>query len=139
MSFFDSLVERRILEAQAAGQFSNLPGEGAPLELDDDRLVPEELRVAYRILKNAGFVPAEVEALRELHDLETLVARQEDASEKRRLIAKMRLLMLKTPLGRRGRTMHLDDAYYPKIAEKLARGSAARASDADREGAMASS
>ena len=29
-------------------------GDGAPLDLDDDRLVPEDLRMAYRILKNAG-------------------------------------------------------------------------------------
>ena len=41
-----------------AGAFDDLPGAGKPLDLDDDRLVPEDVRIAYRILRNAGFVPA---------------------------------------------------------------------------------
>lgn len=44
-------------------------GAGKPLVLDDDRLVPEALRVAYRVLKNAGYVPPEVEQLKELREL----------------------------------------------------------------------
>jgi hypothetical protein len=50
----------QLAEAVARGDFEALPGAGRPLELDDDALVPEELRVAYRILKNAGYVPEEV-------------------------------------------------------------------------------
>ncbi|MCL4185158.1 MAG: DUF1992 domain-containing protein, partial [Burkholderiaceae bacterium] len=73
---FDDLIERRIDEARRAGAFDDLPGAGRPLELDDDRLVPEELRVAWRILKNAGFLPPEVEALR---DLDALLGRALDA------------------------------------------------------------
>jgi len=56
------LAERRIEEAIARGKFDDLPGAGRPLELDDiDPLLPEELRLAYRILKNAGFAPAEAD------------------------------------------------------------------------------
>ena len=56
------LAERRIEEAIARGEFDELPGAGRPLELDDvDPLLPEELRLAYRILKNAGFSPAEID------------------------------------------------------------------------------
>lgn len=47
------IAERRIAEAIAKGELDNLPGQGRPLELGDDALVPEELRLAYRILKNA--------------------------------------------------------------------------------------
>jgi hypothetical protein len=72
---FDDLIERRIDEARRRGAFDDLPGSGRPLELDDDRLVPEELRVAWRILKNAGFVPPEVEALR---DIDALLGRALD-------------------------------------------------------------
>jgi hypothetical protein len=72
---FDDLIERRIDEARRRGAFDDLPGCGRPLELDDDRLVPEELRVAWRILKNAGFVPPEVEALR---DIDALLGRALD-------------------------------------------------------------
>ena len=59
------LAERKIAEAIASGELDNLPGEGQPLDLDDDALIPEELRLAYRILKNAGYVPPEV-AVRKL-------------------------------------------------------------------------
>jgi Domain of unknown function (DUF1992) len=60
---FDLIAERRIAEAIARGELEGLPGEGRPLELDDDALVPEELRAAHRILKNAGIAPPEVKKL----------------------------------------------------------------------------
>jgi len=66
----DFLAERRIAEAVSRGELDDLPGAGRPLDLDDGAFVPEELRVAYRILKNAGFVPPEVETLNEIAQLE---------------------------------------------------------------------
>jgi hypothetical protein len=56
------LAERKIAEAIANGELDELPGAGKPLTLDDDALVPEDLRMAYRILKNAGYAPEEVRA-----------------------------------------------------------------------------
>lgn len=67
----DDLIERRIRDAQREGQFDDLPGAGKPLVIADDPLVPEEVRVAFRVLKNAGFVPAEVAALK---DIDLLIA-----------------------------------------------------------------
>jgi hypothetical protein len=61
----DFIAEQRIAKAIENGDLDDLPGSGKPLELDDDSLVPEELRLAYRILKNAGFVPPEIESLRD--------------------------------------------------------------------------
>jgi hypothetical protein len=58
------IAERRIAEAVSQGALENLPGAGKPLELEDDALVPEDLRMAHRILKNAGLVPREVEEAR---------------------------------------------------------------------------
>jgi hypothetical protein len=72
----DFLVERRLEEAVSRGELANLPGEGRPLELDDDPLIPEDLRIAYRILKNAGFAPTEIEA-KALRKLDLLGARIE--------------------------------------------------------------
>ena len=66
---FDQLVENRITEAIARGEFDDLPGAGKPLELDDDALVPAEDRMAFRILKNAGCVPPEVERFAEVERL----------------------------------------------------------------------
>ena len=62
MFAFELIAERKIEEAAARGEFDGLPGEGRPLDLDDDALVPEDLRMAYRILKNAGYAPQEVQA-----------------------------------------------------------------------------
>jgi len=59
----DFLAERRIAEAVSRGELDDLPGAGRPLDLDDDALVPEDLRVANRILKNAGVAPPEVKKL----------------------------------------------------------------------------
>lgn len=56
MNPLDTFAEERIRNAQKDGVFENLPGEGMPLHLDDDLLVPEALRAVYRILKNSGFV-----------------------------------------------------------------------------------
>ena len=47
------IAERKIAEAVSQGEFDNLPGAGRPLELDDDALIPEDMRMAHRILKNA--------------------------------------------------------------------------------------
>ena len=60
MLALELLAERKIAEAVSRGEFDALPGAGRPLDLEDDALVPEELRMAYRILKNAGFTPKEV-------------------------------------------------------------------------------
>jgi len=73
MQILDMLAEQRILEAIERGEFDDLPGRGRPLDLDEDLIVPEELRVAYRILKNAGFLPREVEMRREIRDVRELI------------------------------------------------------------------
>ena len=73
-----------------------MPGEGRPLELDDDSLVPEELRLAYRVLKNAGYVPPEVEARREIAYLERLVLGGEAHGDAARARAAKKLALLRT-------------------------------------------
>lgn len=92
MSLLDHLAEAKIAAAIEAGEFSHLPGEGLPLDLDDDPLVPEEIRVAYRILRNAGFVPPEVEEQRERVELSRLIASIDDEPARRRAAARLALL-----------------------------------------------
>lgn len=76
-----ALVERKIAEAIARGEFDNLPGAGKPLDLDDDPLVPEELRIANRILRNAGFVPPELAQLAQVNQLIARIERSEIAAD----------------------------------------------------------
>lgn len=52
-----SITERLIQEAIDEGKFDNLPGKGKPLDLEEDMSSPPHLRVANRILKNAGVLP----------------------------------------------------------------------------------
>jgi DnaJ-like protein len=108
---FDLIAERKIAEALARGELANLPGEGRPLALDDDALVPEDLRLAYRILKNAGFVPPEVEAMGEIRQLEDFI-REEGADAAARAKAVRRLSLLKT---------RIEQAYYERAVSKLSR------------------
>ena len=67
------------------GQFENLPGAGRPLNLEEYFSAPEDLRMAYSILRNANCVPAEVELLNEVSRLERAVAQTADATTRQSL------------------------------------------------------
>jgi hypothetical protein len=105
MHLFELLAERKIEEAVSRGELDGLPGAGKPLDLEEDALIPEDLRLAYRILRNAGFVPAEVEQIHEIGALERLVA-GDPSNEK----AARKLALLKT---------RIEGAYYDKILRRL--------------------
>jgi len=92
MLALDLLAERKIAEALARGELQNLPGEGCPLDLTDDPMVPEELRIAYRILKNAGYIPPEVESLNELRDLERMLDDVPEGEARRQALLRLDLL-----------------------------------------------
>lgn len=119
MGLLDSIVDQRIAQAAAEGAFDNLPGAGKPLELDDDRMIPEDLRAAYRVLKNAGYIPAEIEQRREIADLATLIRHATDDAERRRAAARFALLCAK--LEAEGRTLPAAGEYGDRIAGKIGR------------------
>ena len=80
MWLLDQWAERHISDAQRKGEFDNLPGSGEPLVLDDDSHVAPELRAGYRLLKNAGCLPPELEQRSEAVELADLLSgiRQDD-------------------------------------------------------------
>lgn len=119
---FEKLVEQRIEEAQARGEFEHLPGAGRPINLDCDPLVPEDLRVAWRVLKNAGFVPPEVEALRHLHAAATELEGVRDDAVRARGMHKLQALSLALAESRPGsrRGLAVEPRYYARILSKLA-------------------
>ena len=63
MSMFARIAEQRIQEAVARGELDNLSLKGEPIPLEDLSAVPEELRMGYKILKNAGVLPEELPGL----------------------------------------------------------------------------
>ena len=70
MLLIDSLAEEKILAAVRRGEFEDLPGSGKPLALDQDISIPEELRVGYRLLRNAGCLPPELSLRREIREVD---------------------------------------------------------------------
>lgn len=79
-SIFDLLAEQRIADAIKRGELDDLPGMGRPLNLDDDALLSPEQRMANRILKNAGVVPAEIGLRREIAALRTRLHGADDGN-----------------------------------------------------------
>jgi hypothetical protein len=63
---FDKAVESIIQEAMQRGEFDNLRGKGQPLDLSAYFDTPEDVRMAYLLLKNAGMVPQEIDLLQEI-------------------------------------------------------------------------
>lgn len=92
---FEKIVEERILQAQKKGEFENLDGFGKPLAFHDDYHVPEELRLAFKILKNADCLPPEIELKKEIRQTEDLLVGMKDTSEKYRLLKKINFLIMK--------------------------------------------
>lgn len=118
MWLLDQLAEQEIERARLRGDLDDLPTAGRPLVLDDDSMVPPELRAAYRLLKNAGFLPEEMQLRHEIHDAEELLRMARDADERRAAAARLRLLMAR--LGsRRGATLATQEAYYRRLCERV--------------------
>jgi hypothetical protein len=92
---FEKIVEERIRKAQNKGEFENLVGSGKPLKFNADLFIPEELRLAYKILKNADCVPPEIELKKEIKQTEDLLAGMQETSEKYRLLKKLNFLIMK--------------------------------------------
>ena len=119
MNLLEQIAEQRIQEAINRGELRDLPGEGRPLQLDDDSAIPEELRVAYRILKNAGFLPPELQWRRELQEAEHLL-QQLPESERSRARARLELLQLRLAASRRQpMNLLLEDQYRQRLLERL--------------------
>lgn len=121
MNPLDQIAEARIQEAIDRGELRGLPGEGKPLQLDDDSAIPEDLRAAYRILKNAGFLPPELQLRKELRKAEQLL-RQLPESERSRARARLELLQLRLAASRRQPiNLLLEDHYRQRLLERLDR------------------
>ncbi len=116
MDLFATIAERRIQEAMARGEFDNLPGKGRPLPPDELAGVPEELRMTYRLLKNAGCLPPEVILAREIATLRNLVDSLEDDEPRRQKLRELNFKLISFSIMRK-RPFNLDD--FPDYRERL--------------------
>ncbi len=117
---FEKIVEERIRHAQRKGEFNALPGSGQPMDLAKDRHVPEDLRLAYKILKNADCLPPEVELKKEIDQAEDLLAHMEDEREKYSILKKINFLVMKLNTLRGGKAMfEVPQHYTGKLAQRI--------------------
>lgn len=99
---FEAIVEERIKKAQKEGAFANLPGSGKPIQFDEAN-VPEELRMAHKILKNAGFLPPEIEVKKQISQTrELLDSIEAPGPEKTKVQKKLNYLLTKLDTLRGG-------------------------------------
>uniref|UniRef100_A0A832A810 DUF1992 domain-containing protein n=1 Tax=Desulfacinum infernum TaxID=35837 RepID=A0A832A810_9BACT len=121
-TIFEKIAEQRIQEAMERGEFDNLPGAGKPLTLEDDSHLPADLRIAYKILKNADCLPPELELRKEIRTTEELLSGIQDTQEKYRQMKKLNYLILKLNTMRRvSPLLEEHQVYYPKVLERLAK------------------
>ncbi len=122
MTLFEKIAEQRIREAMDRGEFDNLPGAGKPLALEQNPFVPAELRMAYKVLKNAGVVPQEVETHAEIRNLEAMLVDMEDEAERLRATTRLSLLRLKLDMSRPGgRSLSARGCHHHRLVERLTR------------------
>lgn len=121
-SVIQLIAEKRIEEAQSKGEFENLPGQGRPLQLEDMSHVPEDLRMAYKILRNAGCLPPELAERKELDRLVDLLEACENEQERVRQMQKLRYMVMQAQMRSR-RPIHVEesDPYYARLLERIGR------------------
>lgn len=78
-------IEELIKDAIAKGEFDNLKGRGQPLDLNPYFDAPEDLRMGYGMLKGAGFVPEEVQILKDIAALREELRACTDESRRKEL------------------------------------------------------
>ncbi len=118
MDIIAAIAEEKIKRAIERGELKNLRGAGKPFEFEDDTWVPNELRLAYKMLKNAGCIPPELELRKEISSLRELIETMDDDKEKTRMLRRLNFLIMKleTELERSSRFRAL-----PRYEEKLYR------------------
>lgn len=119
MSILADLAERAILEAQQRGDFENLNGQGQPLPETSDPFMPETLRMAYKVLKNAGYVPREVQSQREIRSLIECLERETDEARKMRQIQKVQLFIARARLEHGGLLQEENENYFRKVVARV--------------------
>ena len=118
MEIFLKIAEQRIRNAMEQGEFDNLRGMGKPLQFEDETWIPEDLRSAYRILKNSGCIPPELELIKEVLSLRDLIDTIDEDTDRLRKIRELNFKLLKLNELRK-KPLRLDR--FPEYEAKLYR------------------
>lgn len=118
MYLIDKLAEEKITEAIARGELDNLPGAGKPLRLDDDSLVPEDLRAGFRLLKNAGYLTPGLQLRKEIGSVEALIVQAHSVEEREVLNRRLRYLLLKLSVACPDTPLLNEQHYREKVRDR---------------------
>jgi hypothetical protein len=123
MDKFLIMSEDKIRKAYENGEFDNLPGFGKPLQLEDMSGIPEELRMAYKLMKNAGFSPEENIMKQEMMTIESLIKQTDNLAEREELQKKLnqKLLRFNQMMSKKGvkTNSSIFKNYEQKIDKKI--------------------
>lgn len=120
MDLLTRIAERKISQAIEDGSLDFAKWKNMPLPADDDMQVPDDLKIAYKMLKNAGYLPPEIEAKKEIQTLEEMIARTEDEHVRLKQMKKLNVLLMKMEAMRKTPTnLAAQDDYYRKIVERI--------------------
>lgn len=119
MDFSQSISEERIRKAIENGEFDHLPGYGKPLKLDDLSAIPEELRMAYTVLKNAGYSPEEYTLKQEMMSIESLLKSCDDDDERLGLQKKLNEKMLRYNSMLSKRRVNTNSSIFKNYEQKI--------------------
>ncbi len=120
MESFRIIAERKISQAIADGSLTFEQWKNKPLPQDNDHLIPDDLKIAYKILKNAGYLPPEIELKKEVKRIEELIASTEDEHVRLKQMRKLNLLLIKLDFNRqRPAAIDEQEEYYAKIVERI--------------------
>ncbi len=114
------IAEQKIQEALKKGDLNSEKWKNKPLPEENDRFVPDDLKMAYKILKNSGYLPPEIEERKEVKKLEELIATTEDEHTRVRQMKKLSVLLAKIE-SRRNKPSNIaeQDEYYRQAVEKV--------------------
>ncbi len=118
MRLLQQLAEGRIRQAVEAGELDKLPGSGRPMRLDDDRMIPESLRAGYRLLRNAGYVPPEIQLCRDIADARAVLALAVRPDERQRAVRRLDVLNMRLAYSR-GTGLVAAGRYESQLLERL--------------------
>ncbi|HCU69863.1 MAG TPA: DUF1992 domain-containing protein [Desulfomicrobium sp.] len=118
MKILAELAERAIIEAQQRGEFEGLEGQGRPLPDQSDPFMPESLRMAYKVLKNSGYVPEAIQSQREIRSLIECLERETDELRKMRQIQKVQLFLARAKIRHGGLLQEENEAYFQKVVAR---------------------
>ncbi len=128
---FEKIIEERIQVAYRRGDFDDLPGAGCPLTFEDDRHIPEDLRMAYKILKNADCIPPEIQLKKDISQTRDLLVDMPDTRHKYRLMKKLNVMIMKLNAMRRTPIMWEESQVYAeRILERMESSTARNAASA---------